>query len=111
MDVVIKNPGSLNLLPLSKLDVTNRHTLSVFISDDKKLCAEGQRRTVEGALALFKAMPRGALYKNIFAHANGTSCMSRGYVSPGGEDVCYPGLMKFFKNDSDRFDFEKAEVK
>lgn len=58
---------------------------------------------------MFKAMPRGALYTKIFAHANGTSCLSRGYAHADGEDQCYPGLRRFFKKKNDRSDFEESE--
>lgn len=82
---------------------------SVFLSNDEKLCAEGPARVVEGALALFKALPRGALYNTTFAHPATTSCVDRGYTLRYRESPCYPGLQLFFKGAKEMRDFIDAE--
>jgi len=82
---------------------------SSFTSNSGLFCAEGPARIAEGALALKKAGPLGALYSEVFVKSNLT-CAQRGYAHSGGEDGCYPGVRTFFQSSEAKASFEGAEA-
>jgi len=82
---------------------------SSFTSNSGLFCAEGPARITEGALALKKAGPLGALYSEVFAKSNQT-CAQRGYTYSSGEDGCYPGVATFFQSPEAKASFEEAEA-
>lgn len=81
-----------------------RNPQRVFLSSDKRFCAQGGRNIAYDALHLFKSMPRGALFGKSFVHEQ-TSCEEMGYKYHAGEDTCYPGLQASYRNEAEENKF------
>lgn len=94
--------SALNVLQLPPLlpavNVETGQTRS-FISNDNSACFQGPARQAEAALALFRSMPRGALFNQSKIRA--ADCASKGYVASLGNDMCDPGVEMLLQDPGD----------
>uniref|UniRef100_A0A7S1PY38 Uncharacterized protein n=1 Tax=Alexandrium catenella TaxID=2925 RepID=A0A7S1PY38_ALECA len=83
--------------------------IGAFQSDNGHYCGQSDARTVEAALALKKAGVHGKAF--IRAIAWQATCEALNYTHYGGEDICYPGLHVYYKNQREQADYAIQEAR